>query len=311
MVAPQPPHATVRAVNRLAAPCIVDASKIGRRDRDFHDGLILLAVVQANVAPLMRDQGAQRAYAAADAPPPDELRRPVSINAIAHSLRLPYETVRRRVLRLAKSGACEVSPEGVIVPARELASPEHVAALFAVWQQIQRLYYRLRDLGLLDALVAPDVRERGATAAPPEEPVRAVIRIASDYMLRAVDNVIGLFDGLTTGIVWFAVMSANREHFDEPGEEAALRPTSVSAIAARLDAPIETIRRHANELIAAGLCRRVHGGLVAPDEVLAGSAAEKVMQTNFTDLQRMFTGFAQLGVLAEWDRQSPPLRGAA
>jgi hypothetical protein len=45
--------------------------------------------------------------------------------------------------------------------------------------------------------------------------------------------------------------------------------------------------------------------------VLARSNALKVMQTNFTDLQRMFSGFAQLGVLAEWDRQVPPLRGVA
>lgn len=308
MVAPPPSSAAIRAVNRLAGPCIVDAAMVGRRDRDFHDALILLAVVQANVAPLMRDRDAQRAYSAADAPPPDELRRPVSVSAIAHSLRLPYETVRRRLLRLARTGACEIFPEGVIVPARELASPEHTAALIAVWEQLRQLYGRLRDLGLFDVLVPPDVRARPADAV--DEPVRAVIRIASDYMLRAIDNITHHFDGLISGFVWFAVMSANREELGVADEDA-LRPASVSAIAARLSAPVETVRRHANDLIEAGLCERVRGGLVVPAEVMAHPDAVRALQANFTDLQRMFTGFAQLGVLGEWDRQSPPLRGVA
>jgi hypothetical protein len=301
--------ALLRAVNRLAAPCIIDAMMVGRRDRDFHDALILLAVVQANVAPLMRDGEVQRAYASPDAPPPDELRRPVSMNAIAQSLRLPYETVRRRLLRLAAADACEISPHGVIVPTRELASPAHTAALFAVWEQIRRLYYRLRDLGALDALVQPASLNEPPTSDEP--PLRAVIRIASDYMLRAVDNVGGQFDGLISGLVWFTVMSANREHLEGLEELSPPRPASVSAIAGRLTAPIETVRRHANELIAAELCQRTRGGLIVPAEVLARPQTLRVMQTNFTDLQRMFSAFAQFGVLAEWDRQSPPLRGVA
>jgi hypothetical protein len=40
-------------------------------------------------------------------------------------------------------------------------------------------------------------------------------------------------------------------------------------------------------------------------------AVVQAMQANFTDLQRMFSGFAQLGVLADWDRQVPPLCGVA
>jgi hypothetical protein len=304
-----PPPAMLHAVNRLAAPCIIDALMVGRRDRDFHDALILLAVVQANVAPLMRDGEAQRAYASPDAPPPDALRRPVSMNAIAQSLRLPYETVRRRLLRLAAADACEISAHGVIVPTRELASPEHTAALFAVWEQIRRLYYRLRDLGALDTLVQPRARERAAAESEP--PLRAVIRIASDYMLRAVDNVGGQFDGLISGLVWFTVMSANREHLEGIEELSAPRPASASAIARRLTAPIETVRRHANELIAAELCQRTRGGLLVAPEVLARPQAVRAMEINFTDLQRMFSGFAQFGVLAEWDRQSPPLRGVA
>lgn len=307
-MAPQPPLAIIRAVNRLAAPSILDAVVVGRRDRDFYDALILLAVTQANVGALMRDRDSQLAFASLDAPPPDELRRPVSMQAIAHSLRLPYETVRRRLLRLARSGVCEIGSEGVIVPAREVATPEHMAALVAIWRQIQQLYCRLRDLGLLDALVPPEMRE-GRSAEI--EPLRAAIRLASDYMLRVVDNITSRFDGLIAGLIWFAVMSANREHLDALDNDSEPRPATVTEIARRLAAPPETVRRYANGLIDAGLCQRQRRGLIVPPEVLNRPDALLLMQSNFTDLHRMFTGFAQLGVFAEWDRQSPPLRGAA
>jgi hypothetical protein len=138
------------------------------------------------------------------------------------------------------------------------------------------------------------------------------MRIASDYMLRTVDNVTRQFDGLISGLIWFAVMSANSEHLEaEAADDAERRPVRVTQVAARLAAPTETVRRHAVGLVETGLCQRVRGGLVVPAEVLQRPAALRAMQNNFADLQRMFAGFAQLGVLAEWDRQSPPLRGAA
>jgi DNA-binding Lrp family transcriptional regulator len=315
MVSPQPSFATLRLVNHLAAPCILDATLASRLGRDFLDALIVLAVVQANVTPLSRDPELQRAYAGYDEPPPDELRRPVSINAVAHSLRLPYETVRRRIARLARLGVCEVSVQGVVVPARELASPEHMAAMLVVWEQVRKLYCRLRDLGVLDEALqavgpAPD--------GPP--PLRAVARVASDYMLRVVEHVSRELPGLVGGVVWLTVLRANAE--PAPGAEAGeavedltadlrRRPVRVAEIARRLDAPQETIRRYAAELTAQGLLKRTQKGLVAPAEILARPKAVQLMRENFADLMRMFSGLAQFGVLAEWDRQFPPLRGAA
>lgn len=318
-MSPSPPSfATIRLVNRLAAPGILDATLASRLGRDFLDALILLAVVQANVTPLIRDPELQRAYASYDEPPPDELRRPVSVSAIAHSLRLPYETVRRRIVRLAKLGTCEVSAQGVVVPSRELSSPQHMAAMLVVWEQIRKLYCRLRDLDLLDEVLT-------RPAQPPEgpPPLRAVARVASDYMLRVVENVSREFPGLVAGVVWLAVLRGNTEGLAD-GEAGAAgeavedfvgdsrrRPVRVSELARRLDAPQETIRRHAAELVALNLLKRTPKGLVAPAAVLARPRAVALMRDNFTDLVRMFSGLAQLGVLAEWDRQFPRLRGAA
>lgn len=318
MAPPQPAFATIRLVNRLAAPHILDATMATRLGRDFLDALIVLAVVQANVTPLIRDPELQLAYAGYDQPPPDDLRRPVSISAVAHSLRLPYETVRRRITRLAENGACEVSAQGVVVPARELSSPEHMTAMLVVWDEIRKLYCRLRDLDLFDAVLRSPVQ---APEGPP--PLRAVARVASDYMLRVVENVSREFPGLVAGVVWLTVFRCNTERLadtdaDAPGEAAEdvipdgrRRAARVAEIARRLDAPQETIRRYAAELTAQGLLKRTPKGLLAPAEVLARPKAIALMRDNFADLVRMFSGLAQLGVLAAWDRQFPRLRGAA
>jgi hypothetical protein len=318
MASPQPSFATIRLVNRLAAPCILDAALATRLGRDFLDALIVLAVVQANVTPLIRNPELQRAYAGYDEPPPDDLRRPVSISAVAHSLRLPYETVRRRIARLAGLGTCEVCAQGVLVPARELSSPEHMAAMLVVWEQIRKLYCRLRDLDLLEGVLKPP-------AQPPEgsPPLRAVARVASDYILRVVENVSREFPGLIAGIVWLAVLRGNTDRLPDTEAGAAgvaaadfipdarRRPVRVAELARELDAPQETIRRYAAELTAQGLLTRTRKGLLAPAEVLARPKAVALMRDNFTDLVRMYAGLAQLGVLAEWDRQFPRLRGAA
>jgi len=322
MAAAQPSFATIRLVTRLAVPCTLDGALAGRRERDFLDALILMAVVQANVGPIMRDPALQRAYAGADEPPPDELRRPVSVNAVAHSLRLPYETVRRRIARLAAAGACEASAAGIIVPARELATPEHTLALMAVWDQIRRLYLVLRDHGLIDEMLSRSEGELWVANAA-EPPLRAVIRVASDYLLRTIDSITRHLGGMIPGIIWFAILRANTEDLpatDGGGATPSLadfiadsrrRPVSVVEIARRLGAPHETVRRYVAGLVADGLCRRVRGGLIVPADVLARPAAVKVMRHNFADLQRMFTGFARLGVLADWDRQAPTRRAGA
>lgn len=314
MTAAPPALDHIRLVNRLASPCILDASLVGRLDRDFLDALILLAVVQANVAPLLRDRALQRAYASFEEPPPDELRRPVSVNAISQSLRLSYETTRRRLQRLAEDGACEIGPHGVIVPARVVSSPEHMMALMRIWEQIRQLYCRLRDVGLLDEMIPPDERARWQPVTA-EPPIRAVMRIASDFMLRLIDNVTGQFGSLIAGVIWFAILRGNAE--PAPGLPVGLdadsppRPVRVAELAARLAAPQETVRRYAAELAEQGFCARTRAGYVVPAEVLGRPGAMKILQDNVTDLQRMFTAFGQLGVLAEWDRQTPKLHGAA
>ena len=105
-----------RAAGRLAVGFILEIAAIGRQKEGLLDSLLAGAIIEANTHRLAHDPALQMAYAYTDTPPPDALRRPVSINALAASLRLPFETVRRHVRRLADLGICVATPQGVIVP---------------------------------------------------------------------------------------------------------------------------------------------------------------------------------------------------
>ena len=82
---------------------------------DLLRGLVFSAIWTANVKHVINT-----ATAATQAVLPDDQRRPVSILAISHSLRLPYETVRRHAIALEKAGICRrVGRQGMVVPASE------------------------------------------------------------------------------------------------------------------------------------------------------------------------------------------------
>src|SRR5665213_1096449 len=119
------PIADARITNRLAMAYLLDAIAVFRGGEHLLDALLTSAISQANVAPITRQADLQVTYAAPEAPPPDDMRRPVSINALATSLGLPFETVRRRVRGLLDRGTCESVGGGVIVPTRVVTSPDY------------------------------------------------------------------------------------------------------------------------------------------------------------------------------------------
>ena len=109
-------------------------------------GLVNLALVQANVAHLDR---ASAGFTGLDSVPPDELRRPVSVLALSASIGLPYETTRRHVAKMVKTGQCLRVKGGVIVPA---AVVEEDARRSEMLEQnminLRRLYRNLRNAGV-------------------------------------------------------------------------------------------------------------------------------------------------------------------
>lgn len=120
-------------------------------DRNLVQGIILLAIMGANVGALDTDPVASRQFAGLAAIPPDTLRRPISVYALAASLGLPYETVRRHVHKMIAQGVCErVGDEGVIVPARVMEGGQMLKAVDRNFQNLKGLVRGLKraDIGI-------------------------------------------------------------------------------------------------------------------------------------------------------------------
>ncbi|WP_411286659.1 hypothetical protein [Phenylobacterium sp.] len=317
-----PRNATFSAIRvgaRLTNAFVLDMIKMGGYGRDATDGLLLLAITQANLAPLIRDPVLQRTYATVDQPPPDESRRPVSMNALSNSLGIPFETVRRRVASLAKDGVVEVTSRGVYLPQATVSSPFYRLALEVTYRLVGSLYHRLRDLGLLANLPEP------AAGAQPFDapPVRLVARLATAYLLRLAEPLKQHIGDMVTGLILMDIIGANTESLsdrergtEEAGEAGFVtndhrKPIKVAEIALRLSMPQETVRRHVNRLVRDEQCVRVDEGYIVPAKVLARGPFVEFMQLSQSHLLRMFTAMAEYGVLADWDRQRPGLQGAA
>jgi DNA-binding Lrp family transcriptional regulator len=306
------PLADARLTNRLAIAYLLDAIAIFRGDEHLVDALLISAISQANVAPITRQADLQVAYSAPEAPPPDEMRRPVSMNALASSLGLPFETVRRRVRGLVARKVCVVVDGGVIVPTATVSSPEYFEDTFRLYERLRAFYYQLRDLGLLANLPPPSV-DLGDELTP----LRTMARISNDYGLRVIDTLMRSLGDLLTGVILMEVLRCNVEHLapdqrggegDEPADYVAdehRRAASISTVARRIGLPIETVRRNAVELLDRGLCVRIKGGLVVPAEALARPVMLAFGAENLANLQRMFAALSQLGVLSLWDRTPP------
>jgi hypothetical protein len=298
----------------LSMGFVLDVVSLTRGDGHLVDILLLTSIVQANVAAIFRRADMNLAYAELGSAPPDSLRRPVSVNALASSLRLPFETVRRRVRKLAAQDLCRMVEGGVIVPQSVLTAPTYLTNAFAAYERLRTLYYELRDRGVLGPLPPPTV-----AFAEGQAPVRAVARLTSDYVLRVIDDLMTLAGGPLNGFILLGVFRGNIEHLgpdapqrkavapDQPLPDVVRRPVRLSAVAARAGLPPETARRHVADLIQRGLIMKLPDGLVVPGDALGSAPIIGFIENNQANLQRLLAGLSQLGVLELWDGLRPPV----
>ncbi|MFN3584724.1 helix-turn-helix domain-containing protein [Phenylobacterium sp.] len=279
-----------RALGLLSFAFILDEVATGIESLAPLDAMLVMAINQANIAPLTREPLARMRYGRMEAAAPDARRRPVSINAVAASLRLPFETTRRRVRRLQDAGACAAVEGGVIVPEEFLTSPGYVQSVFENHNRLRAFFYEANAAGLVDELPR--------SAYPPEAtvPVRAAARLLSDYMLRTLDMVMGI-TGDVVGVLVLLAALGSLDH-----------PQSIAAIAQRLRMPPETVRRHVNELVDRGLCVRDQRGVDVPEEFLDRPLWRAFLRDNAVNVQRLFAGLAERGVIEAWFRLTPPMR---
>lgn len=314
-MAPTPAISTLRLLLRIANASTLDLLTIYRGDRDFTDALIVAALMQRKSAWLAGHPEEQPRHACFDAPVPEDQRGAISINALAVSLGLPFETVRRRTKRLLADDLCEPVDGGVRISAALLASDEHRQALDAVYEAVRALYLRLRRSNCIEGMELPPLRE-----APPldgDPPVRIVWRAAADYFLRMMELLLpNIPGGLTQGFVLMEVIRANTAEISDTqrGEDRVdaaagvpdiyRRPVRVSEVAKALRLPHETVRRNLTALVENDRCQHLREGFIVPAAALVGPHLVGAFVPNFQNLRRMFGHLCEIGVLARWDAEA-------
>lgn len=295
-------------LGRATIGFLLDILSMGRGTGDVIDPLIVSVVIEANVAPINQDPELSVRYATLEAVPPEELRRPVSINAVAASLMLPYETVRRRVARMIETGAIVATPKGVVVPAMMVDNPFYLITATARYERMKRFYFELKALGFLDG-VLPLPNDVPAYASPP---IRAANRAISEYVLRLIEAVMRHVGDPVSGLIVLELGRANSENLTEfdkqiegPIPDERRTPVSMLELSRRVGLPAETVRRHVKKLIAGGFVRSGKGGCYAAVERLATPNANgNGLADNLSNLQRMFARCAAQGVIAHWEKEA-------
>lgn len=117
-------------------------------DGDILRGVIFLAIVDANTRHLRPSDPVARSFSATRDSVPDEIRRPVSVHALALDLSLPYETTRRHVNALIEQGLCQRVEAGILVRAEVLDRDGMVATHRKNIENLHALFSDLRDGGV-------------------------------------------------------------------------------------------------------------------------------------------------------------------
>ena len=295
------------AIARLVSECVVDYLRVSAAFHgcDFVDTVILTAVFDANVRHLWQDPELNRRYAGAAFPLPDELRRPVSINGLAQSLGLPFETTRRRVHALSRRELCFESKGGLLLKESRFVTAPAREALGLIHLRLSRLYTDLGRMAPDYPMILGDVE-----AGPPlDDPTRLSARAAARYVLRYVEASMPAVEDLVSGVILLTVAVDSVRHVtsDEglsgkwnlEGQvvpDAERRPLKNGEIADRLGLPRETVRRRVAKLILDGVCVRRGAGVHVSAE--AHQRPEFMMQRvqNAANVRRMFTDLHRLGV---------------
>lgn len=297
------PSPRVWTIARLSLGFTLDQVSAGLAGLSPLDALLVLAINQANIAPLTRDPNARQAYGALGHAAPDDARRPASINAMANSLGIPFETTRRRVKRLEAEGVCTIVPgAGVLIPESFLTSERYLQSVMAAHDRLVGFYGQLLAQNLLDPL--PDTNydiDEGV-------PLRGAARLISDYLLRGLDGMLREGGDVVTAVTLLALLVAGIEDAPWPPQAdwalttVPFRAVSTAELARRLGLAGETVRRHTMQLTEAGLATRDAAGVSVARDILTRPAVQALAEEHAAAVQRLFSGLAERGVVAAWEQ---------
>ena len=250
---------------------------------DAIDVIIGYAVLQAGLDHLDQPGGDGHLFADMESPAPDHVRRSISNSALARSLGLPRETVRRRGDRLVERGILARDDEGLRSSKQFLTTQQYQTIVFS---QMEPIFSLLLQLGY------PDDPERGEAHAWFDQRavmarVRQFTRLMLRLQLRQYETIARLGGGLYSGLLLSLVLAGSGVARLEPGERT-LRPVSRMALAEALSLNRESTRRHLVRLVERGqLIRSLEGYLPSPT-LLSGQPLETALsETSFSIRQQV------------------------
>lgn len=283
---------------RMTGAYALERLSAAKQDFDLLDALIVTSVAQANLDPVYRDARLKLDFATSENCPSDALRRPISINALAQSMGLPFETVRRRIVGLSAQDLLRTSKQGVFAPAETDQGPARDAALAEGYDKLRGLHERLETAGWASPA---NVQSRLWTGGAP---TRLAARLSTDFTLRLIRSLTSVVGDPMAVAVWLTILCGD-------GSGRACGRMRISQIARRLKLPSETARRRVQALAARGLCDLTEAGALVDATQLSAPPFEDLAQRNLHDLRRLFVQLGEQGVVDAW-RVAPrmPVRPA-
>ena len=291
---------SVRGVAALSRPPSTDLACL----------LVLHSLHSGNLAhlPYASDE-ARRASSGVD-DPAEGLRRPISAYALASSLGVPFETVRRKLKHLEAENAVMRVDVGYVVAARSASEGSMAEALKAVRRLARNTLGRIVRAGVdLDAFcddVSPP--EGFLDAGPAPELLEA--RVLMDAILRGLESWPATVGGLMCSYILSGLADANTSHFDDADRshlrfatlddappDALRRPASARALARDLGLPATTVQRRLAHLIEAGHVTDLgRGALIVPGQVLDEGVMQPVAAMLALQGVRMLGNLKRIGV---------------
>lgn len=234
----------------------------------FDRGILFLAVLRAS-------SGTLGGWPATGGSPATD-EGGISVNALAQSMRRPFETVRRHVNALIESGLCNRTAQGVVVAPAMRDNPDIAALLVNLHDSLVWLVTEFREYDVPVPRAASDT------------PYRAdmTLGVAIDLSLAAFENV-GVFfdDWLELAVVSAILLASARPITSDPeraryySEAETVPPPeerlviSAAMVSRGLHIPYSTVRRQMLAAIEKGLLEKRGEGVVVSQNLLGGPGA--------------------------------------
>jgi len=255
-----------------------------RRDLNGIDALLLLAITRSNVDGVLYSRELRARFGGPNPIAPSDLRQPVGPDIVAYSLGFEPTATRRRLRRLAERNECVFTPSGLLITEDQIEATSRLHIVLLVYELLRTSYAELRTLGFFEYVPLPpfDLAEQHGSA------IRPAAAHAAKYVLRLLTTIGRRAGDALDGLIW---LHLRQQHEHEP---------SLLSVAAALGLPRKTLVRRVDRLISEALCERRPRALMA-------SAPESgwlayVAKSNVSHLFQLFSGLAEVGALAEFER---------